>query len=116
MKVVSIETSAGMKVAERVHVAQTFFTRAIGLMGRKQLAEQEGMLFRPGGSIHTIGMRIAIDVAFLDQEYRVLKTSESLRPFRACVAPRGTKYTLELAPGRLRAAQVAAGAKLRTSS
>lgn len=114
MKRIIVKRQNGDRIADRVHLAKSFLRRAIGLMGRKSLEDDEGMLFVPGGSIHTVGMRMSIDVAFLDREYCVLKTRANLGPFRSCIAPRGTRYTLELAPGVLEKKGLAIGDKLNT--
>ena len=82
-----------------VHVASTFRSRFIGLLGRGQLDEREGMLFIPGGSIHTLGMRFAIDVVFLDAQLRVLRIAPSIRPWRFVRAPRTTHYVMEIRAG-----------------
>lgn len=70
------------------------------------------MLFSPGGSIHTLGMRCAIDMLFLDRHMRVLKALSALRPWRAVLAPAGTEFTLELASGRIAAATIGTGMRL----
>jgi uncharacterized protein len=111
-----IETKEGLSIASQVRVAASFWSRAKGLLGRSELASTEGLLFEPGGSVHTVGMRIVIDVAFLDRDYRVLKTSSGLQPFRGALAPRGTRFTLELANRRLEQAGVKAGDQLRVTA
>jgi uncharacterized protein len=109
---ITVVDSKGSEIARRVQVAATFRARAVGLLGRKRLQTDEGMLFRPGGSIHTLGMRTDIDVAFLDRDYRVLKVSATVRPWRMRFAPAGTFYTLEVAPGRLARNGLHAGERL----
>lgn len=54
-----------------LEVAETRRARARGLLGR---AGVEGaVLLRPARSVHTIGMRFAIDVAFCDGDLRVIR-------------------------------------------
>lgn len=108
----SLRTEEGIEVAANVTTASSFFSRAIGLLGRKNLANSQALLFKPGGSIHTLGMRFAIDVVFLDAEYQVLKLCPNVRPWRACRAPRQTRYTLELKHGRIDATRLQVGEKL----
>jgi uncharacterized membrane protein (UPF0127 family) len=91
----------GVTVADKVAKARTFGTRALGLLMRRSFDAHEGLLFEPGGSIHTFGMRFAIDVAFLDRDFRVLKACGEVRPWRMRAAPYKTRYTLELSAGRL---------------
>ena len=98
----------GTVVCERCALATGPFTRMRGLLGRSSLAPDEGMLFRPTGSVHTFFMRFPIDVVFCDRELVVLDVVRELRPWRAA-ARRGAKVIVELAAG---AANVAAGDRL----
>jgi uncharacterized membrane protein (UPF0127 family) len=96
-----------------VKIAASFRDRAVGLLGRRELRSDEGMLFEPGGSIHTLWMQMCIDVAFLDRDLRVLKISAAVPPWQLRFAPRGTRYTLELASGKLAACNLHVGEQLR---
>lgn len=81
-----------------IAVADTPRARMKGLLGRRSLAPDEGLLLRPAGSVHTAFMRFAIDVVFLDAELRVLCVAANVRPWRM-VAQRGAKAVLELPAG-----------------
>jgi uncharacterized membrane protein (UPF0127 family) len=50
------------------------------------------------GAIHTLFMRFAIDVVFLDRDYVVIKVVENVRPWRFAGARRA-KAVLELPTG-----------------
>ena len=67
------------KVLAHVEVAESFVPRLKGLIGRRDL--EGAILLRPARSVHTIGMRFAIDVAYCDKNLRVLSTL-TMRPFR----------------------------------
>lgn len=82
-----------------VVLANTFWSRAIGLLSRSMLLDSEALLITPCASIHTFGMRFAIDVVFLDSFNRVLAIRSDVKPFRVCYAPRGTRSVMELAAG-----------------
>ena len=73
-----------------------------GLLGQKPLAQDEGFWISPCASIHTVGMRYAIDAVFLDRENRVIKIVENLRPLRFAQAFRA-RTTLELLAGAAQA-------------
>ena len=88
----------GRIVCERCKLAVTFWTKFRGLMGHASLPADEGMLFRPAGSIHMFFMRFPIDVVFCDDELRVVKVVRDLKPWRMAAA-RGAKVTIELAVG-----------------
>jgi uncharacterized membrane protein (UPF0127 family) len=97
-RVSTVRTEHGRVVCERCELATTFWTRFRGLMGRPSLAPDEGMLFRPGGSIHMFFMRFPIDAVFCDRDLLVLKVVRDLKPWRMAGA-RGAKVVLELAAG-----------------
>jgi uncharacterized protein len=113
LRTVGIATEGDGIVATRVRVATGFAARFVGLLDCESIDADEGMLFRPGGSVHTLGMRTRIDVAFLDRDLRVLKLRPAVRPWRVAIAPRRTRYTLELAPGRLARVAIAVGQQLK---
>ena len=93
---VQLKTACG--IAE-VTIARTFASRFIGLLGRAQLRPNEGLLFVPGGSIHTCWMRFAIDIVFLNAQFEALRIVSHVRPWRFVFAPRGTQFVLELSAG-----------------
>ena len=69
----------------RAKVARTFLERARGLIGTRDLAQDEGMLILRCNAIHTWFMSFPIDVFFLDREDRVVKTVRGIRPWRTFV-------------------------------
>jgi uncharacterized protein len=88
----------GRVVCERCVLAETFWLRLRGLMGRASLPPDEGMLFRGTGEIHMFFMRFAIDAVFCDRELRVVKIQRGLKPWRLAAA-RGASVVVELAAG-----------------
>lgn len=88
--------TAPLGTIERVVVARSFGARCIGLLARSALSHGEGMLFVPGGGIHTFGMRFALDVVFLGERFAALAVAEGVPPWRCISAPRGTHFVLEL--------------------
>ena len=111
MKEFRLETGDGRTVCERCARAESPFSRMRGLLGRKSLAPDEGILLRPAGSVHTAFMRFAIDVVFVDREGEVLRIAEALPPWRTASA-RGAKAVIELAAGAAAAAGLTAGQRL----
>jgi uncharacterized protein len=79
-------------------VADTTLRRIRGLIGRRELNPGDGIVLRPGWSIHTAFVLFPIDVAFVDADQVVLKVVENLKPFRASVC-RGARDVVELAAG-----------------
>ena len=58
------------EVLAALEVADSFASRLRGLLGRDGI--EGAMLFRPAKSVHTIGMRFPIDVAFCSSDMVVL--------------------------------------------
>jgi uncharacterized membrane protein (UPF0127 family) len=98
-QVVTVRKEDGTVVCAECVVADSPWTRTKGLLGRASLGEDEGILLRPGSSIHMFFMRFAIDAVFLDRDLRVLRVASDLRPWRIA-SKRGAKAVLELPAGR----------------
>ena len=65
------------QVLATVEVADSLAGRARGLLGRDGI---EGALLLPGvRSVHTLGMRFPIDVAFVDRDWQVVDTTTMAR-------------------------------------
>ena len=86
-----------------------------GLLGRDGLAQGEGLLIKPCGSVHTFFMRFPIDVVFLDRELSVLAVRPEVRPWRTAGA-RGGKVVLELGGGEAARLGIAPGIGLRLAA
>jgi uncharacterized membrane protein (UPF0127 family) len=82
----------------QVEVARSFVQRLVGLLGRRALAADRGLLITPCNNIHTAFMRFPIDVVFVDQDAKVLSICPDLGPFRAAVSRRA-RACLELRSG-----------------
>jgi uncharacterized membrane protein (UPF0127 family) len=95
----------------RARVADTFFSRLRGLLGRAGLPQGEGLFFPRTRSVHTHFMRFPIDVVFLDDERRVVAVSRALRPWRFA-REAGADAVLELAAGECERLGVAEGDRL----
>jgi uncharacterized membrane protein (UPF0127 family) len=88
----------GTVVCARCAIADRPFVRMKGLLGRSSLDADEGMLFRPAGSIHMFFMRFPIDAVFCDRELRVLDVERNLQPGKTA-GRKGAKVVVELAAG-----------------
>jgi uncharacterized membrane protein (UPF0127 family) len=106
-----VRSEDGTVVCADCLVADSAWVRSKGLLGRSSLGDDEGILLRPGSSIHMFFMRFPIDAVFLDRELRVLRVAADLKPWRLA-SKRGAKAVLELAAGRCARAGVREGDQL----
>ena len=96
-------------VLASLEVPQTRRDRRRGLLGRDGL--DGAMLIDPARSVHTIGMRFAVDVAVLDADGVVLKTM-MLKRNRMSIPIRGARSVLEAEAGTFRTWNLAVGDEL----
>jgi len=78
---IELADSAGERLC-RVAVAVSTPARMRGLLGCSGLPVGEGLLIRPCGAIHTLGMRFALDVIFFDRAWRILRVVKNVSPGR----------------------------------
>ncbi len=96
-------------LADRVELADRWWLRLRGLLGRRRIEPGQGLLLRPCRAVHTLGMRFPLDVAFVDREGRVVACYPELGPGRRTRWHRPAAAALELAPGTLGAAGTRVG-------
>lgn len=103
---------AGKNQIKAIH-CRNLFTISLGLMFRKKAA---ALLALPLSSkalagIHTLFMRFAIDVYWLDKSLKVVDIRKGIKPWRIHIAPKCmAKYILELPSGGL---ELKTGDKIR---
>jgi uncharacterized membrane protein (UPF0127 family) len=87
-------------LATEAKVADGYFSRLIGLLGktRRWSRAGRGLWIVPSHGVHTIGMMFSIDLVFLDQARRVVHIEEYVRPFRISKVSLKTSSVLELPP------------------
>jgi uncharacterized membrane protein (UPF0127 family) len=99
-------------LGDKVRTASTFLSRFVGLLGTAAIAEGEGLWIVPCRSVHTLGMRYPIDVAFLDARGVVVGILEGLPPNRVGRVVRDARGALELRSGILAATGTVPGDRL----
>jgi uncharacterized membrane protein (UPF0127 family) len=87
-------------VATSATVADGYFSRLVGLLGRtKRWAHLgAGLWIVPSRGVHTIGMLFAIDLVFLNKEKEVVHVEEVVKPFRVSRVSLKAASVLELPP------------------
>jgi uncharacterized membrane protein (UPF0127 family) len=110
-RIYSLRNERGGAVCERCFVADSPLSRLRGLLGRRELASDEGLLLTPESSIHTFFMRFPIDVLFLGPDLSVLAVRERVRPWRTA-GHRGSRFVLELPAGAAESREIRPGERL----
>lgn len=92
------------KPAIELYVAGSFLERLRGLLGTQTLAAHTGLLLTDCHAIHMFFMRYALDIVYVDADFRIVKIVSDLRPWHisgCCKArhvielPAGTVKTLD---------------------
>ncbi len=111
-----LELKAGMHLI-RAEVAADFSSRARGLMHRKALAPNAGMLFVfDDAALHCMWMKntyVALSVAFLDDKGEIINIADMApQSERSHCATRPALYALEMERGWFAQRGIKAGARL----
>lgn len=104
----------GALFAEPVEYASGFLERLKGLLGRSEMQHGAAMLIENCSSVHTVGMRFAIDLIFIDKEWRVVAVKCDVKPGKLMVSGGWrARRVVELRAGGLSLERVKAGAQLK---
>ena len=96
-------------VCPKLEVANSFFSRMKGLLGRKTLSQEEGLLITNCNSIHMFFMRFSIDVIFINKENKVVGLVENIPPNRLSRIFWKATSAIEVAPGAIQRSSTKVG-------
>src|SRR5260370_31322001 len=104
-------------VATEATVADNYFRRLVGLLGKTKRWAQlgRGLWIVPSRGVHTIGMMFPIDLIFLSKEKQVVHVEEHLRPFRISRVSLKATSVLELPPHTIYRSGTQVGDRLEIS-
>lgn len=88
-------------IANTYKKADNFFSRLIGLMGKKSMPDKEAYILYPCKGIHTFHMKFPIDVIFLDRNQKVIQIYRSLSPNKVIPNDKENYYAIEMKGGEL---------------
>jgi uncharacterized membrane protein (UPF0127 family) len=97
-----VNTRLERELGARVGLADGWLSRLRGMLGRPMPGEGEGLLLTPCRSIHMLGMRYPLDVAFLDRTGAVVAIYPSVAPGLTTRGHRKAAHALELSAGALK--------------
>ncbi len=98
------ETQKKLKFKDQVlisnlEIADSFFSRAKGLLGTKKLNQDQGLWIHQCNSIHTFFMNYTIDCIFIDKNLVVQKIFQNVKPYRMTLPVFKANSVIEVAAG-----------------
>ncbi len=97
-----LTAGSGEVLCHKMVVANDTLSRMKGLMFSEELPDCDGFLIRPGNSIHTFFMRYALDIVFMDKNFKVVKVIYNLSPWRLTMIYFRSFQVLEMKAGTLK--------------
>ncbi|AZZ35705.1 hypothetical protein CIK05_02450 [Bdellovibrio sp. qaytius] len=67
---------------ENLEMAESFFARGKGLLGKKSLDAQSALWIKPCNNIHTCFMNFAIDCIFVNKKMEIVKVVSGVKPYK----------------------------------
>lgn len=98
MKILKVYKNSQVVVPE-VENANHFFSRFMGLMGRKSMDDNHGLLLTPCNEIHTFGMKFDIDTITLSKDNKIVFIDRSVAPNKVRKKVKNGYKVLELNGG-----------------
>lgn len=95
-----VNQTRGRELGERIWLADRWWPRLKGLIGR-QLEAGQGLVLAPCKAVHMHGMKQALDVAFVDGSGAVVAVYPDLAPGRRTRFHKPARKAIELPPGTL---------------
>lgn len=88
-------------LAETAQCANTFWSRARGLLGHSGLPDGEGLVIHPCRCVHMLGMRFSIDAIYVSATGSVVAVVPNLRPGRIGPYVPQADWVLEVPAGTI---------------
>jgi hypothetical protein len=93
------DAATGRILASRVRRADRWLERTLGFLPRSAIATDEGLWIPGCRAVHTVGMRVPLDVVFLDRDGRVVRIEAAVPPGRWHVGESTAHAVAEFAAG-----------------
>lgn len=89
--------STGELLVESLYIADTWWSRLLGLQFRSELSTDTGLLLTPCSSVHMFWVRFPLHIVCIDMDSRVVEVRPDVQPWHV-VIPRvkGVAAVLEL--------------------
>jgi len=107
-----LNTRTNQIIASKVTIADTFLSRLIGLLNKKELPDNTGLWIIPCNSIHTFGLKFNIDVIFLNKDNVIVYLIENMDKNKMSPIIFPAHSVLEVVPGSIKDSGTATGHKI----
>ena len=101
----------GTRTRLRVRTAASWASRTFAMLNTRELRDPCGLWVKPCRTIHTFGLRFAVDVIFLRADGVVTKVVSGMKPWRMTRC-KEARTVLELRAGLARRLNIAPGVAL----
>lgn len=91
----------GRVICEKVEIADNFVKRFMGLMYRKHMNDDEGLLLSPCNQIHTFGMKFPIDTITISSDNKIRYMDKCVAPGKVRPLVNDGNKVLELTAGTI---------------
>jgi uncharacterized membrane protein (UPF0127 family) len=82
-------------ILHQLDQANHFLSRLRGLMWKKVLPDNTGLMITPCNSVHCFFMKFPIDVVFVDKDHRVVHIISNMKPGSISQIVKKAKYVVE---------------------
>ncbi|MBQ9849240.1 MAG: DUF192 domain-containing protein [Clostridia bacterium] len=86
----------GELITANAEIADSFFRRFMGLMFRREIADDYALHILPCNQIHMLNMRFPIDVIYLSEAGEVVRVDENVPVGKICKTVREAKSVVEM--------------------
>lgn len=102
----------GEKIISDISIADSFLSRFMGLMFKKQIPDDYGLWIKPCNQIHMFNMRFSIDVIYLSSLNEVVHIDSAVKPWVVCKTVKNAVSVIEVNSGISESVGIALGDRL----
>lgn len=99
--IIITNNSNGCLLADKGKLADNYFTRLKGLLNKKSMPAGSALIIKPCSMVHSIGMKMYIDVLFVSSTKEVVHIIEAMKPNRVSPFIHNAQLVIELPAGQI---------------
>jgi uncharacterized membrane protein (UPF0127 family) len=98
-RLIATNVTRGVTLAQDGRVADSAWSRLVGLLRHTKLAPGDGLWIVPCNSIHSFAMKFVFDAVFLDRDLKIVHLMSDMKPWRISPIKFAAHSVLELPAG-----------------